>query len=188
MLTPGQPSTLLLNQGPTTTSDWWFAHRRQRRRCFLCCGLLFNRLILGLACLTRRRSCSGSTSRRRVSASVFGVAGRWICGPGFAAGRGWTLWGDCLFGEPANARDRRADGAGGTTEFGVPDDSERSRLADGNGDWGRAGLCCCGCGSDARIAVWDRYVGRVRLWPQLRWCLAQLRCWRVISRRAERLR
>lgn len=74
-----------------------------------------------------------------VSAPLFGLASGRVCSDGLAAGRGGTLWGDCVFGEPENSRDRRENGAGRATEFCVSDDFERGRVA----DW-RWNLCAPG--------------------------------------------
>ncbi len=92
-------------------------------------------------------------------ASVFGLAGGWVCCYGVAAGCCGALWGDCLFGEPEDSRDRREDGFRRAEELGVPDDSERGRVADGLGDLCGIGLLSSRGYFDEEGFVWHTLVG-----------------------------
>lgn len=78
-----------------------------------------------------------------VSASLVGVAGGRLRSDGAAIGSGWPIRRDCLFGEPADAGDRRAHGPGGGAWFGLPDDFEGGGMAGGRGHRaGRSGFSC----------------------------------------------
>ena len=70
-----------------------------------------------------------------------------FAGSGSAAWRGGALWSDCVLGEPEDARDRRADGAGSAAELGVSDGSEGGWLAHLRWD-------CCG--ANVARSQWQR--------------------------------
>ena len=85
-----------------------------------------------------------SSFAKRPVASILHLAGGRVCGVGPGVGSRGALWSGRIFGEPENARDRRADGAGCATGRYPPAHPERGGMADGNGDYYRAGMLRCG--------------------------------------------
>ncbi len=152
-------------------------------------GATIHQIDPGIGVLVR---CNDDAADQRiadgVSASLVGVAGGWVCGAGFAAGRGGALWRDCVFGEPEDAGDWRADGAGRAAEFGVSDDSEGGRVVDERWDCCRAGLLAWLSATLMRNCCSESARGTVSTLAAVASCWARRRCWRVIFRRAERLR
>ncbi len=87
----------------------------------------------------------------------------WLVG-GFAARganpeRGGTVWRDCLLGEPADAGDRRANGAGGAARLGLSTGDERSGAA--HRDWriGGTGWSHWRRDADGQAAFWGEGLG-----------------------------
>ena len=105
--------------------------------------------IITMGGVTMRDSISDST----LSAAVVGMAGGRLRRAGIAAGRGRTLRGGGLFGEPENSRNRRPHGAGRAARFGVPAHSAGGRVADCRGCRDRPGVLGGGGDSDTRPAV-----------------------------------
>ena len=116
----------------------------------------------------------------------------WLVG-GFAAmalmlGCGGALWSDCLLGEPANAGDRRAHGAGCTAQLGVQARDAAGGMADRNRVGNRAGLLGGSIAVDTQPVVRRASVGRSDsglrgrcCWGWRRWRRAS--CPRVARRR-----
>jgi hypothetical protein len=94
-----------------------------------------------------------------VSASIFGVAGGWVCG-GCAGARGsGAVWGDCVLGGAADTGDWGTDGAGRAAGRGVWADLARGGLAGGWWDSCRTDLRGGVGGVDAVTAVWGERLG-----------------------------
>ncbi len=92
----------------------------------------------------QKRICHGRPDQRLAGSfpePLIGLAGGRICGLGPVARSDWPLWSDCVRGEPEDARDRRANGAGSPARGSLPIDPRPGRLCGGGWNCGWVGLC-----------------------------------------------
>ena len=110
----------------------------------------------------QKRICHGRPDQRLAggfSEPLIGVAGGRICGVGSVARSDWPVWSDCLLGEPEDARDRRANGAGSTARGGLSIDPRPGRLCSSGWNCGWAGVFDSRRPIAERFAVWCAVLG-----------------------------
>src|SRR5205814_242457 len=95
----------------------------------------------------------------RFSEPLIGVAGGRICGVGSVARSDWHLWSDGVLGEPEDARDRRANGAGSAARGGLSIGPRPGQLCGGGWNCGWGGVFDSRRSIAERFAVWCAVLG-----------------------------